>query len=321
VLVLAAPGVICAVFLCSVLLRRGAARAWLVAAAAGAVVLLAAELSPVEGTGAGRLPAGLVPPATLAVISALCLALAFLPVTGASPVLRRRRRAGRESFPGRLVRTGLGVAVAAALAVGWLVSTTAFAQQWSVNAARGYVAAARASVVGHPDLVLADTAVPEDVVPAALAPANTAAVVLSGLPGLPRFLQDGEIAYQLTTLDDHGRGQLAYVDPVSTSRPGPAPDCGWLVGPDAAEVRLPRATPDGRWIVQISYYGGEANVIRVTAGGAVGGAPIGPGVHDLYLQVSGPVDSVVVTVDDPAKPICVGAVTVGSPRALTAGGS
>jgi hypothetical protein len=40
----------------------------------------------------------------------------------------------------------------------------------------------------------------------------------------------------------------------------------------------------------------------------------------VYLQVSGAVDHVVVTVDDPAKPICLGAVTVGRPRALPAGG-
>jgi hypothetical protein len=214
----------------------------------------------------------------------------------------------------------VGVAIAAALAVGWVVSTAGFAQQWSANAARGYVEAARASVVGHPELLLADTVVPEDVVPSSLAPANTAAVVLSGLPNLPQFLHDGQLAYQLITLDEHGRGELAYVDAVSRSRPGPMADCGWLVGTDRADVRLPRAIADGRWIVQLSYYAGEGNVVRVQAGDTAGGGLVGAGVHDVYLQVSGAVDHVVVTVDDPAKPICLGAVTVGRPRALPAGG-
>jgi hypothetical protein len=320
-LVWGAPAALAAVVLGSLLLSRGAVRAWLVVVAAGAVVLVGAGLTPAGGTEAGRLPLGVVPPAMLAVVAALGLGLAFLPVRGAPTVLRRRRWTGGRWLPAGRVRAGVGLVVAGALAAGWLVSTTAFARHWSDNAARGYVEEARASVVGRPELVLADTAVPDDVIPGELAPANTASVLLSGLPGLPRFLQDGEIAYQLTTLDERGRGQLAYVDAVSTSRTGPDPDCGWLTGPEAADVPLRRAAPDGRWIVQISYYGGEDNVIRVEAGGTVGGALIGRGVHDLYMQVSGPVDRVVVTVDDPAKPICVGAVTVGAPRALTPGGS
>jgi hypothetical protein len=175
-------------------------------------------------------------------------------------------------------------------------------------------------VVGRAELVLADAPVPEDVVPAALAPANTASVLLAGLPRLPRFLQEGEFAYQLSTLDGQGRGQLAYIDPVSTSGTGPVADCGWLIGADAADVPLRRVTPDDRWIVQISYYAGEGNDVRVEAGDTVGGAPVVPGLHDLYVRVSGAVDRVVVEVEDPQRPICVGAVTVGSPRPLTPGG-
>jgi hypothetical protein len=316
-----ATAAIAAVVLAGVLVHRGAARAWVVVAVAGAAVLLSRGTVLADGT--GQLPADVVPPASLTLLAALGLGLAFLPVAGAPAVLRRRRWATTGAarwVPARPVARVLGVAVVAALGVGWVVSTAGFAQQWSVNAARGYVEAARASVVGHPELVLADTTVPEDVLPSSLAPANTAAVVLSGLPNLPQFLHDGQLASQLITLDSHGRGELASVDAVRRSRPGPLTDCGWLVGPDGADVRLPRATADGRWIVQLSYYAGEGNVLRVQAGGTTGGGPVGSGVHDVYLQVSGTVEHVVVTVDDPARPICLGAVTVGRPRALPAGG-
>jgi hypothetical protein len=316
-----APAALTVVVLAALLMHRGAARAWVVAAVAGAAVLLAR--GPVLADGTGQLPADVVPPASLALLAALCVGLSFLPVVDSPAVLRRRRWATTGALrwvPARLGSRPVGVAVAVALAAGWLTTTAGFAQHWSVNAARGYVAEARASVVGHPELVLADTTVPEDVVPSSLAPANTAAVVLSGLPGLPQFLHDGQVTSQLITLDEHGRGELAYVDAGSRSRPGPVADCGWLVGPDPADVRLPRATVDGRWIVQLSYYAGEGNVLHVRAGDTTGAALVGSGVHDVYLQVRGRVDHVVVTVDDPAKPICLGAVTVGRPRALPAGG-
>lgn len=314
-----AVAVVAAVVLAALLLHRGAVRAWVVVVAAGAAVLLVR--GPVLADGSGQLPADVVPPASLALLAALGAGLAFLPVAGAPTVLRRRRavRVSRGGVPAGFVVRAVGVAVAVALATSWVVSTAAFAQQWSHNAARGYVDAARVSVVGHPELVLADTPVPEDVVPSALAPANTAAVVLSGLPGLPQFLQDGQVTSQLVTIDEHGRGELADVDAVSRSRPGPVADCGWLVGAERAEVRLPRPTGDGRWIVQLSYYAGVGNVLHVQAGDTTGAALVGSGVHDVYLQVRGQVGSVVVSVDDPGKPVCLGAVTVGRPRALPAG--
>ncbi|MGY1831348.1 hypothetical protein ACI8AA_13130 [Geodermatophilus sp. SYSU D01180] len=316
-LVVGAAAVVAAVVLGSVALRRGALRAWALTAVAGAVVLLAEAAAPDGPAVTGGLPADTVPPATVALLAALGLALATLPVRGAPPVLRPRT----ARLPARrLARPALGTAMAAALAVGCVLSTAGFAQHWSVNATRDYVDGARGSVIGRPDLVLADTTVPEDVVPAALAPANRASVVLSGLPAQPHFQSVGEIAYQLAALDDRGRGQLAAVNPVSTSEAGPVPDCGWRVAEGPVTVPLEEPVPDGRWVVQVAYIAGAGNAVAVQAGGTAGGALVGAGLHDLFLQAEGPVGEVVVTVDDPSVPVCVGAVTVGTPRPLTPGG-
>ncbi|MGY1605754.1 hypothetical protein [Geodermatophilus sp. SYSU D00700] len=314
-LVWGAAAVVATVVAGSVVLRRGALRAWLVAVATGGVVLLGEAASPDRADVVGGLPTGTVPPATLALVAALGLAAAFLPVRGAPAVNRPRRGAGRAAGRGS-ARPALGVAVAGALAVGWFLSTAGFGQFWSVNATRDYVAEARASVGGQQALVLADTPVPEEVLPAALEPANRASVVLSGLPAQPHFLQVGEIGYQLVVLDDRGRGQLAAVDPVSTSGTGPAPDCGWQVAAGPVTVPLQRPVPEGRWIVQVAYIAGAGNAITVQAGDTLGGALVGGGLHDLYLQVEGPVAELVVSVDDPQVPVCVGAVTVGVPRPL-----
>jgi hypothetical protein len=136
------------------------------------------------------------------------------------------------------------------------------------------------------------------------------------VPGTPRFLQEGESVNHLTALDASGRPQLASVAAVSASGTGPVPDCGWLVGTDAADVPLSQATADGQWIVTVSYFAGEDNIVRVDAGDTVGQALVGPGLHDLHLQVSGSVDRVVVEVENPQRPICVGLVTVGHARPI-----
>ncbi|TFV82849.1 hypothetical protein [Blastococcus sp. CT_GayMR16] len=312
----AAAVAVAAVILTTVLVHRGALRAWLLAAATTVVVLVSGAFSPTAAADP-ELPAGVVPPAVVALVAALGLALASLPVRGAPTVLRRRgwvtRGAGRRVLRWA-TRPALGAVAVTALGAGLLVSSSAFGQHWSDNAAHEFVDAARAGLTGRTDLVLVDAPVPEAVIPGALAPAHTTAAVLAGAPGLPWVLQEGESANQLTALDPAGRPQLAAVTAVSTSRTGPEPDCGWLVGADAADVPLSRATSDDSWIVKVSYFAGEANVVRVEAGDTVTGALVGTGLHDLYVQVSGSVDRVVLAVEDPARPICVGVVTVG--RAL-----
>ena len=318
-LAVAAAIVVAAVVVATVLVHRGAMRAWLLTAAVIAVVLVGGAFSATETTELGQVPAGVVPPAVVALSAALGLGLASLPVRGAPTVLRRRgwatRGAGLRVVRGA-ARTGLGAVAVSALAAGSLVSTAAFQQHWSANAAREFVESARAGLVGRADLVLVDAPVPEAVVPGAMAPANTASVVLAGVPGTPRFLQEGESVNHLTALDASGRPQLASVAAVSASGTGPVPDCGWLVGTDAADVPLSQATADGQWIVKVSYFAGEDNIVRVDAGDTVGQALVGPGLHDLHLQVSGSVDRVVVEVENPQRPICVGLVTVGHARPI-----
>lgn len=322
-LVWAAIVVAIAVVVSSVLVHRGALRAWFLTAVLVAAVIVVEASTPAGLGRAGSPPAGAVPPGVLALAVALGLGLAFLPIRGGSAVLCRRTWTGRPvgaRITGRFIRSGVGVAIAATLAVSCVVSTLTFGQYWSNNAARGYVAAAQASLVGQTDLIVADVPVPDAVIPGELAPANTTSTILAGLPAQPRFLSVGEIAYQLAVLDDDGTGQLAYVDAVSTSLPGPDPDCGWLVGAEPVTVPLPRATTAQRWIVQISYFTGQGNAVQVAAGAAVGGALIASGLHDLYFQVDGSVDDVVIEVENPASPICVGSVSVGHPRALAPGG-
>ena len=84
--VLTAAVVVAAVVLVTVLVHRGALRAWLLAAAVTVVVLVSGVFSP-TGADSGGLTADVVPPAVLALVAALALGLASLPVRGAPTVL------------------------------------------------------------------------------------------------------------------------------------------------------------------------------------------------------------------------------------------
>ncbi|WP_236830179.1 hypothetical protein [Blastococcus sp. KM273128] len=318
-LVRGAPVALALVVLASVLVHRGALRAWLLAAVVVVTAVLGASAA---GATAGAVPAGLVPPATVALVVALAAGLAFLPVREAPRVLARRgwtTRGAAVRATDRVARTGVGLAVAAALVAGAVLSTAGFTRHWSANAGSDFVDNAKADLTGRAELVLADGPVPSHVVPEELAPANRASVVLAGLPRLPAFLAEGQVVDEIVTLDDQGHGQLAVVDPVSTSGPGLAPDCGWPAGDDPAEVELPRATPDGRWLVQISYFAGMGNLVTVRAGDTAGAGVAEAGVHNLFVQVTGSVDRVVLEVADREAPLCVTSVAVGQPLALVPG--
>ncbi|MGY1887298.1 hypothetical protein ACI799_18555 [Blastococcus sp. SYSU DS0753] len=320
-LVWGAPVALAVVVLASVLVRRGALRAWLLAAVVVVTAVIGAASS---GATAGAVAADLVPPATTALVAALAVGLAFLPVREAPTVLIRRAwttRGRTAEATARLTRTGVALGVASALLAGAVLSTAGFARHWSTNAGRDFVDNAKGALTGRVDLVLADAPVPEHVVPERLAPANRASVVLAGLPRLPPFLAEGQVVDEVVALDDQGHGQLAVVDPVSTSGSGPTPDCGWPAGEEPAEVQLPRGTPDDRWLVQIAYFAGVGNLVTVRAGDTVGAGLAEAGVHNLFVQVSGPVDSVVIEVADPQAPLCVASVAVGQPLALTPGGN
>jgi hypothetical protein len=299
----------------SVVLSRGALRAWLVAVVATVVALVATPASGVRAE-IGDPPAATVAPAALALVAALATGLAFLPVRHAPAVLRRRGGSAGARLASWAARPAVGATVVALLAVSSLMSTTAFARAWSDDAARGWVETAQAELAARPDVVLADTTVPSDVVPNALAPANAASAVLAGLPVPARFLGEATVVPGLAVLDDEGRIQLGFVSPVARSGSGPVEGCGWAAGPEPVDVPLDGATTDGRWYLQLSYFAGADSTVWLTAGETRAGTLLASGLHDLFVLVTGEVDRVRVEVGDPGTTVCVGAVRVGPARPL-----
>lgn len=322
VLVWASAVVAVLVVAASVLAHRGAARAWTLPA-----VVLLADYLLVAASRAQVFDAALFGReyryvTDVALAAVLAIGLAFLPVLGAPVTLGPRRDALADRLRGARPSTAraLSVALVAVLVVGSVVSGAGYAARWSVNAARDFVGAARADLAAAPGTVLVDGPVPDAVMWSLLAPLNQASAVLAAAPEDPVFLRDGESVARLRMLDTTGHVRTAWVPPIGEAEPGPVEQCGWPVaGP--AEVTVPLRVPvgDTRWIVRVTWLSQLDNSGTVAAGDHEVPVAFPGGLNEVFLQVTGQVDAVRITLDDPGRPLCVGQVEVGLPAALPEG--
>jgi hypothetical protein len=306
----------------SVLRRRGAGRAWALLAlyVAGTCLLLAA--SRVQVVGPYALAREYRYFTDVAMVGALCAAFAFLPVRGGAEVLRERRRPRPERLR-RVLRPALpalGLLTVLVLATGSVVSTVGYAQRWHANPTRPFVENARADLAERPGTVLVDGLVPDPVQWHVLGPYALASSVLAAAPEA-RFLHDGESTAAISMLDEQGHVQGAHVAAVTTAVPGPTADCGWLVAdrPLPVPLQYGGVGPWG-WVVRVVWLSAADNSGWITAGEQRRIPVLLPaGLHETFVQVSGPVDQVTVELADPTRPVCIPQVEIGSAQPLPPG--
>jgi hypothetical protein len=309
----------------SLLRRRGAGRAWVLLAlyVAGTCLLLAA--SRVQVVGPFALAREYRYFTDVAMVGALCVAFAFLPVRDGPEVLRARRR----PLPQRLRRVlvtarpalpALGVLTVLALAAGSVVSTIDYAQRWHANPTRPFVETARADLTGQPGTVLVDGIVPDPVQWHVLGPYALASSVLAADPNA-HFLHDGESSGTISMLDDQGHVQGAHVVAVTTAVPGPTPNCGWLVADRPVPVPLQYGGVGAwGWVVRVVWLSATDNSGWITAGEQRRIPVLLPaGLHETFVQVSGAVDQVTVELADPTRPVCIAQVEIGGAQPLPPG--
>jgi hypothetical protein len=304
---------------------RQAARAWLPPALYGlaTAALLALgrnQLGPVIGLAYRYY-------AEVALLSALALALATLPIVGTFArgevtVLTPRSwvTSLHERHPVSLsahTRTVLVRGVVVALVLSSALSTARFDAGWRQNPGRPYLTTLRADLARAPeDLVLSDLAVPSTVMSPLFFPYNSLAHVLAPLPDGPAFLGVGETSTSLHVVDDTGHLRPASVD-GDRSQPGPVPGCGWFAhGATGVSVPLGVRTFDYDWTVRIGYIASDATRATVTAGGRSFPVQLAAGLNALYLRTSGAFDAVRIDGLAPEASVCTDDVRVGVPAAL-----
>ncbi|MCO1656176.1 hypothetical protein [Pseudonocardia humida] len=320
-------GVAAVVVAVSVLRRRGAGRAWVLLAlyVVGTCVLLSASRAQLIG------PFALAREyryfTDVAMVGALCLALAFLPVREAPTVLRKRALRLPRAVLGAgaaLRRVPLLPAAAGALAVlvlatGSVVSTVNYAQRWHENPARPFVDNARTDLATRPGTVLIDGIVPDPVQWHVLGNYALASSLLAGAPEA-RFLHDGESAPAPAMLDEQGHVQPAWVPPLTSAVPGPTPDCGWLVFDRPVPIPLQfGGVGPWSWVVRVVWLSSTDNTGWIAAGDQRVPVALPAGLHEVFVQVSGAVSTVTVELAAPTAPVCVPQIEIGSAQPVPPG--
>jgi hypothetical protein len=315
----------------SAVVYRQAARAWLLPSAyfLATAALLATgrnQIGPVIGLALRYY-------AEVALLAALALALALLPMVGevakgqlmrleprswvVAALDRFRDPAGRHWSLSQHSRMVLVRGTVLALLASSTLSTVRFDAAWHDNPGAAYVATARHDLARFPSsAVLYDNAVPKGMMGLLFFPYNSVSRALAPLPDLPPVLKTGGTATDLRILDEEGHVRRAYLD-GARAKPGPIPSCGWLASGPVGAV-IPMATPvfDYSWTMRIAYIASEDTRAVVTAARQSIHVHLHKGVSAIYVQLSGPIGAVRIDSLAAHASVCTTEVRVGTPVAL-----
>jgi hypothetical protein len=317
------------VVLGSAVVYRQAARAWLLPSAyfVATAALLATgrnQIGPVIGLALRYY-------AEVALLAALALALALLPMVGEvarGELLRLEPRswvtAGLQRFGdaedqrwslSEHSRMVLVRGTIVALLASSTLSTVRFDAYWHANPGIAYIANARQELAHVPrQAMLYNTLVPVDVV-ALFPPYNSVSHVLAPLADLPHVLTTGDWADDLRMLDDQGHVRRTYVGGAA-AEPGPT-TCGWFgSGPGGVVIPMPVPIFDFTWTLRIGYLASEDTRAVITAARQSVHVQLHKGLHALYVQLSGPVGAVRIDGLAPGASVCTDDLHVGTPVAL-----
>jgi len=141
-------------------------------------------------------------------------------------------------------------------------------------------------------------------------PENLASHMFALLPDRPEF---SSATIGLRMLDTLGNLADAKVTWVRFIRPGPAPQCGYLVQPDFP-VRMPLDGPllPADWTVEINYLANsDGSMMMSLSEGDEVKVPVRPGLNRVYVRLPGAGDAITVRANTAALSVCVASGPVG----------
>ena len=282
----------------SLIVYRGAWRAWLLLATYLALdIMLLASGRGELGVWLGRNPRFF---ADASVVAAVALAMAVL-----SPERRDRARTDRRLLDRPIVAGLIVVAYATSCAV----TSFAIVRAWSQTSAQGYVQAAQSDLRALGDVVIYDDQPPTGILEPWFLGDAMVSRVIGALPEQPRF---NEPTDTLFVVDATGHLQFAQLDVVAESPPGPEPDCGWAVrGTNPVTVALSGTPFAWEWGVKISYFSGTTAAATITIEDRAVPVVFKVGLNDVWIVHVGSANYLTITTAGSGHTVCVTQVSVG----------
>ena len=194
-----------------------------------------------------------------------------------------------------------------------LYSTATFLTSWRDNPTQPYLQNARASLaVAYAASVppMLDQEVDPLILQRVAWPENLASHMFALLPDRPEF---SSATAELRMFDTLGNVIDAKVTWVRFSRPGPTPQCGYLVQPDLP-VRMPLDGPllPADWTVEVNYLANsDGSMTMSLPEGDEVKVPVRPGLNRVYVRLPGAGDAITVRANTAALSVCVASGPVG----------
>lgn len=245
---------------------------------------------------------------TLRYLPDLVVVLALLAAVGMCAPYRTRA----QRFSSRQ-RTIAVAGLTAAFVASSLVSTRTFLASWQDNPTKAYLTNAvdsLAAAARQQESPLLDQEVDPLILARVVRPENLASHLFALLAERPPFADHTD---RLRMLDSAGGLLDADVTWVRRILPGPAPQCGYLIQPDAP-ARMPLDGPllPADWTAEINYLANtDGSVLMALATGAESKVPVKPGLNRVYVRLSGAGEAVGVRAATDGLSVCVAAGPVG----------
>jgi hypothetical protein len=246
---------------------------------------------------------------TLRYFPDLVVVLALLAAVGFSAPNRSNSR----WLDASVERAALTTFAAACFVASSGYSTATFLTSWRDNPAQPYLQNARRSLAAAraaSSAPMLDQEVDPLVLGRVARPSNLASHMFALLPDRPEF---SSATTQLRMLDTTGRvvdGQVTWVRAI---KPGPVPQCGYLVQPDhPARLALDGPLLPTDWTAEINYLANSDGTMTMSLSEGVNvKVPVHPGLNRVFVRLPGAGDALWVRANTAALSVCVAAGPVG----------
>jgi hypothetical protein len=218
-------------------------------------------------------------------------------------------RAGTQWLDASRRRSVVAVGLAVAFVASSLYSTVTFHRIWRDSPVPAYSANARAGLA-EVDTPMLDQEVDPLILQRVAGPENMASHMFALLDDRPEFAPS---TTELRVLDPSGRVVDALVTWVRAIRPGPEPNCGYLVQPDFP-VRMALDGPllPADWTAEINYLANsDGSLLMALSEGPEVKVPVRPGLNRVFVRLPGAGDAINVSASTAALSVCISPGPVG----------